>query len=61
MEAFGGLTEEKVQPEDRVMEGMAMGSVDPEDMGAAGALLEIGDMVLGKLLAQVETDHVEFG
>ena len=51
MQAFGGLAEEKVQPEDSVMEGVAMWPIDTENMRAAGTFFEIGDVVLGELLA----------
>ena len=32
-----------------------------EDLCATGSFSEIGDVVLGKLLAQVEADRVELG
>ena len=51
MQAFSGLVEEKIQPEDSVVEGVAMRTIDTEDMRTAGAFLEIGDVVLGELLA----------
>lgn len=60
MQAFYSLVEEKVQPDDSVMEGMAMRPIDPEDMGAAGAFFEIGEVVFGELLAQVNADHLKF-
>lgn len=61
MEVFGRLVEEKVQPDDSVMEGMTVRPIDAEDLRATGSFLEIGDVVFGKLLAQVETDYVELG
>jgi hypothetical protein len=53
------LIEEKVESENSVMEGMTMGPVNTEDLGTAGSFLEIDDVVFGKLLAQVEADHVK--
>lgn len=38
-----------------------MRPIDTEDLCAAGSFLEIGDVVFGKLLAQVEPNHVELG
>jgi len=38
-----------------------MRPIDTEDLCATGSFLEIGDVMLGKLLAQVEPDHVELG
>ena len=35
--------------------------IDTENLCATGSFLEIGDVVLGKLLPQVEADHVKFG
>ena len=61
MQAFSGLVEEKIQTEDSVMEGVAMRTIDTEDMRTAGAFLEIGDVVLRELLAQVEADHIKLG
>ena len=61
MKAFGSLIEEKVEPEDSVMEGVTMRVIDTEDLCATGTFLEIGDVVFGKLLAQVEADHVKLG
>jgi hypothetical protein len=61
LKAFGRLIEEKVEPDDSVMEGMTVRPIDAEDLRATGSFLEIGDVVFGKLLAQVETDHVKFG
>jgi hypothetical protein len=59
LKALGSLIEEKVEPEDHVMEGVTMRPIDTEDMRAAGSFLEVGDVVFGKLLAQVEADHVK--
>jgi hypothetical protein len=61
LQAFSGLVEEKIQPKDSVMEGVAMRPIDTEDVRAAGAFLEVGDVVLGELLAQVEADHIKLG
>jgi hypothetical protein len=61
LKAFSGLIEEKVKPDDSVMEGVTVRPIDTEDLCATGSFLEIGDVVLGKLLAQVEADHVELG
>lgn len=61
MKIFGGLIEEKVEPDDSVMEGVTVRPIDTEDLCATGSFLEIGDVVFGKLLAQVEADHVELG
>ena len=61
MKAFGRLIEEKVKPDDSVMEGVTMRPIDTEDLCATGSFLEIGDVMFGKLLAQVEADHVELG
>ena len=61
MQAFGGLVEEEVEPEDSVMEGVTMRPIDTKDLRATGSFLEIGDVVFGKLLAQVEADHVKLG
>jgi len=38
-----------------------MRPIDTEDLCATGSFLEIGDVMIGKLLAQVEADHVELG
>jgi hypothetical protein len=43
------------------MEGVTMRVIDTEDLRATGSFLEIGDVVPGKLLPQVEADHVKFG
>jgi hypothetical protein len=61
LKAFGGLIEEKVKPDDSVMEGVPVRPIDTEDLCTTGSFLEIGDVMLGKLLAQVEADHVELG
>lgn len=61
MKAFGSLIEEKVEPEDSVMKGVTMRPIDTEDVCATGSFLEIGDVVFGKLLAQIDTDHVKLG
>jgi hypothetical protein len=50
-EIFCGLFKEKVEPDDNVVEGMAMRPIDTEDLCAAGSFREIGDMMFGKLLA----------
>ena len=61
MEGFVRLILEKVEPDDSVMERMAVRPIDTEDLRPTGSFLEIGDVVLGKLLAQVEADHVKLG
>ena len=61
LKAFGGLIEEKVEPNDSVMKGMTVRPIDTEDLSAAGSFREIGDVVFGKLLAQIEPDHVKLG
>ena len=61
LKAFGGLIEEKVEPNDSVMEGMTVRPIDTEDLSATGSFREIGDVVFGKLLAQIEPDHVKLG
>jgi hypothetical protein len=58
---FGGLIEEKVEPDDSVMEGVTVRPIDTEDLRTTGSFLEIGDVVFGKLLAQIEADHVKLG
>ena len=40
MQAFSGLVEEKIQTEDSVMEGVAMRTIDTEDMRTTGSFLE---------------------
>ena len=59
MKAFGGLIEEKVEPNNSVMEGVTVRPIDTEDLSATGSFREIGDVVFGKLLAQIEPDHVK--
>ena len=61
LQAFGSVVEEKVQTDDSIMERVAMWTIDTKDMRAAGALLEISDMVLGELLAQVEANDMDLG
>jgi hypothetical protein len=61
LEVFGRLILEKVEPDDGIMEGMDMRPIDTEDLGATSSFLEIGDVVFGKLVAQVEANHVERG
>ena len=61
LKAFGSLIEEKVEPEDSVMQGVPMRPIHTEDLRATGSFLEIGDVVFGKLLAQVGADHVTLG
>jgi len=60
LKVFRRLIVKEVEPDDRVVEWMALRSIDPEDLRATGSFLEIGDVVFGKLLAQVEADHIEF-
>jgi len=60
LEVFVSLIAEKIEPDDSVMERVTMWSIDTEDLCATGSFLEIGDVVFGKLLAQVEADHIEF-
>ena len=52
---------EKVEPDNSVMKGVTVRPIDTEDLCPTGSFLEIEDVVLRKLLAQVETDHVELG
>lgn len=61
MEVFGRLIAEKVEPDDSVMEGMTVRPIDTEDLRPTGSFLEVGDVVFGKLLSQVEADHVKLG
>ena len=61
MEVFGRMIAEKVEPDDHVMEGVTVRPIDTEDLCPTGSFLEIEDLMFGKLLAQVETDHVELG
>jgi len=59
LEVFVRLIAEKIEPDDGVMEGVTMRPIDTEDLCATGSFLEVGDVVFGKLLAQVEADRVE--
>ena len=61
MEVFVRLIAEKIEPDDSVMEGVTVRPIDTEDLCATGSFLEVGDVVFGKLLAQVEADRVELG
>ena len=61
MKVFCCLLEKKVEPDDSIMEGVTMRPIDTKDLCPTGSLREIGDVMFGKLLAQVEEDHVEFG
>lgn len=61
MEVFVRLIAEKIEPDDSVMEGVTVRPIDTEDLRATGSFLEVGDVMFGKLLAQVEADHVELG
>ena len=61
MKAFGRLIEEKVESDDSVMEGMTMRPIDTEDLCPTSSFLEIGNVVFGKLLSQVEANHVKLG
>ena len=61
MKVFGRLIAEKVKPDDSVMERVTVRPIDTEDLRATGSFREVGDVVFGKLLAQVEADHVELG
>ena len=61
MQAFGSLIEEKVEPQDCVMQWVPLWRIDTKDLCAAGAFLKVGDVMLGKLVAQVETDHGKLG
>ena len=38
-----------------------MRPIDTKDLRATGPFLEIGDVMFGKLPAQVEADYVELG
>ncbi|MDZ4733027.1 MAG: hypothetical protein SGJ16_05500 [Nitrospirota bacterium] len=51
MKVFGCLIEEEVEPDDSVMEGVALRPINTEDLRTTGSFLEVGDVVLGKLLA----------
>jgi len=61
LEVFVRLIAEKIEPNDSVMEGVTVRPIDTEDLCATGSFLEVGDVVFGKLLAQVEADRVELG
>jgi hypothetical protein len=61
LEVFVRLIAEKIEPDDSVMEGVTVRPIDTEDLCATGSFLEVGDVVFGKLLAQVESDRVELG
>jgi len=61
LEVFVRLIAEKIEPDDSVMEGVTVRPIDTEDLCATGSFLEVGDVVFGKLLAQVEADRVELG
>jgi hypothetical protein len=61
VEVFVRLIAEKIEPDDSVMEGVTVRPIDTEDLCATGSFLEVGDVVFGKLLAQVEADRVELG
>ena len=61
MKAFGRLIEEKVEPDDSVMEWMTVRPINTENLCPTGSVLEISDVVVGKLLAQVEANHVKLG
>ena len=61
MEVLVSLIAEKIEPDDSVMERVPMRPIDTEDLCATGSFLEIGNVVFGKLLAQVEADCVELG
>ena len=61
MKIFCCLLKKIVEPDDSIMQGVTMRPIDTEDLRTTGSLREIGDVMFGKLLAQVEEDHVEFG
>ena len=61
MEVFVSLIVQKIEPDDSIMERVALRPIDTEDLCATGSFLEVGDVVFGKLLAQVEADRVELG
>ena len=61
MEVFVSLIAEKIEPDDSIMERVALRPINTEDLCATGSFLEVGDVVFGKLLAQVEADRVELG
>lgn len=54
MKTFSRLIEEKVEPNDGIMERMTLGPIDTEYLRAMGSVLNIGDdVVLRELLTQV--------
>jgi len=59
LEAFSRLIEEKVEPNDCVMEWMTLGPIDTKDLRPAGTLLNIADVVVGELLPQVQANHLK--
>jgi hypothetical protein len=61
LEVFGHLIAEKVEFDDSVTERMTVRPIDTEDLRSTGSFRKIGDVVFGKLLAQVEADRVELG
>lgn len=61
MDVFCAPIEEKVKPNDHVMEGVTLRPIHTKDLRAAGAFREVGNMVFGKLLTQVKADRIERG
>jgi hypothetical protein len=59
LKAFSRLIKEKVEPNDCVMEWMTMGPIDTEDLRPTGSILNVGDVVLGELLSQVQANHLK--
>ena len=59
MKAFSRLIEEKVKPNDCVMEWMTVGPIDTEDLRAASSILHIDDVVSGELLLQIQANHIK--
>jgi hypothetical protein len=53
LKTFSRLIEEKVEPNDGIMEWMTLGPIDTEYLRAMGSVLNIGDVVLRELLTQV--------
>ena len=49
---------EKIEAEHGVVQGTTARCIDTEDLGAARALKEVRDEVLGELLAQILADHI---
>jgi hypothetical protein len=43
------------------MEGVTLRRIDTKDLRAAGTFREVGDMVFGKLLTQVNADRIKRG